>query len=228
MAKGRLSVLEHRDPKGQGASSKKAPHFAQFLPYGYVSWSTEGRIQRVNQPLVDLFESLEDRLVGADFREQVHSQDRSLATRHLPLGSTVLPQPVELRLISRRGRIVVALVAPFWEQGTWSAFVIPLAESEGRLDRAQLERMIRSVSSSSSMDELVEDHMNQRLAELPGELTAREREVLRDFLRGFESRTMAERLGLSVHTIRNHLKSICAKLDVHSQAALRELFACES
>lgn len=54
----------------------------------------------------------------------------------------------------------------------------------------------------------------------PGDaaLSAREQEVLRLFSRGLSYREAAEILGLSTHTVRDHVKSIYRKLSVHSRA----------
>jgi DNA-binding CsgD family transcriptional regulator len=56
------------------------------------------------------------------------------------------------------------------------------------------------------------------------ELSHREREVLELLLGGQRVVSIADQLCLSGHTVRNHLKSIFRKLDVHSQAELIELF----
>lgn len=48
-------------------------------------------------------------------------------------------------------------------------------------------------------------------------LTAREVEVLALVGEGLGNAVIAERLGLSVHTVRNHVANILAKLDVHSK-----------
>jgi DNA-binding CsgD family transcriptional regulator len=48
-------------------------------------------------------------------------------------------------------------------------------------------------------------------------LTPREHEVLRLMGAGLDTRTVARRLGISVHTCRGHTKSVLAKLDAHSQ-----------
>lgn len=50
-----------------------------------------------------------------------------------------------------------------------------------------------------------------------GGLTPREREVLRLMGAGLDTRTVARRLGISVHTCRGHTRSVLAKLDAHSQ-----------
>jgi len=59
-------------------------------------------------------------------------------------------------------------------------------------------------------------------------LTPREREVLAAFLQGYGVTTIAARAGRSAFTIRNQLKSVCAKLEVSSQRELREYFAARS
>ena len=51
-------------------------------------------------------------------------------------------------------------------------------------------------------------------------LTRRERDVVQCLLEGERVVSIAERLELSPHTVRNHLKSIFRKLGVHSQADL--------
>lgn len=54
-------------------------------------------------------------------------------------------------------------------------------------------------------------------------LSQREREILKALLEHRRPRQIAQELFISVHTVRNHLKSIYAKLDVHSHAELVEL-----
>lgn len=54
-------------------------------------------------------------------------------------------------------------------------------------------------------------------------LSPREREILKALLEHRRPRQIAQELFISVHTVRNHLKSIYAKLDVHSHAELVEL-----
>jgi DNA-binding CsgD family transcriptional regulator len=53
-------------------------------------------------------------------------------------------------------------------------------------------------------------------------LTEREQEVAACLARGARISTVARDLHISEHTVRNHLKSIFAKLDTHSQAELIE------
>lgn len=51
-------------------------------------------------------------------------------------------------------------------------------------------------------------------------LSSREREVLTELLEGHRTAQIARALFISTHTVRNHLKAIFRKLDVHSQADL--------
>jgi DNA-binding NarL/FixJ family response regulator len=51
-------------------------------------------------------------------------------------------------------------------------------------------------------------------------LTPREREIVSALSTGHRVGAIAERLGVSEHTVRNHLKAVYRKLDVHSQIEL--------
>lgn len=53
--------------------------------------------------------------------------------------------------------------------------------------------------------------------ELGRDFTDREREVLRLLGEGLTNKAIAQRLGLSPHTVRNHVVSICKKLGAHSK-----------
>ncbi|MFV8783921.1 LuxR C-terminal-related transcriptional regulator [Microbulbifer sp. SA54] len=55
-------------------------------------------------------------------------------------------------------------------------------------------------------------------------LTGRERNVLGLILQGYSSRVAAERLGITVETLRRHRKNIYRKLDIGSQNELFSLF----
>jgi DNA-binding NarL/FixJ family response regulator len=57
----------------------------------------------------------------------------------------------------------------------------------------------------------------------PGQLTAREREVLACLARGYENRDIADALGISIRTVNRHLENIRAKVGQHRRADLFEL-----
>ncbi|SIS41295.1 helix-turn-helix transcriptional regulator [Neptunomonas antarctica] len=55
-------------------------------------------------------------------------------------------------------------------------------------------------------------------------LTGREKDVLGLTLQGYSTQTSAEKLNISIETLRRHRKNIYAKLDINSQAELFSLF----
>jgi DNA-binding NarL/FixJ family response regulator len=60
-------------------------------------------------------------------------------------------------------------------------------------------------------------------ADLIGKLTAREREVLVEVAQGHSNREIANRLGISVHTVNTHRIHLMEKLEVHDAVALTRL-----
>lgn len=59
-------------------------------------------------------------------------------------------------------------------------------------------------------------------------LSPREGEVLRLLARGRDVATIAERLGISENTVREYVKGVYGKLDVHSRQQIIDLVECES
>jgi len=86
-------------------------------------------------------------------------------------------------------------------------------------------RRLRAGETLLPMDEIVEllrfaDHQREREhdeREALAELTSREREILQALAEGLDSQRIADRLHVSIHTARNHINNILAKLGVHSQ-----------
>ena len=70
------------------------------------------------------------------------------------------------------------------------------------------------VAAGGASPEIVPTHPDLDL------LSRRERDVVTHLLQGHRVVSIAELLDVSEHTVRNHLKSIFRKLDVHSQAEL--------
>jgi DNA-binding NarL/FixJ family response regulator len=61
---------------------------------------------------------------------------------------------------------------------------------------------------------------NHAFTGLPGDLSLREWEVLALLTDGLTTRQIAKHLCISIYTVRNHLKSMYRKLEVHSQSEL--------
>ena len=77
---------------------------------------------------------------------------------------------------------------------------------------------VRALSQELGDAEVSDQVLAERLASL--DLTTRETEIVAMLLRGHRVSTIAERLYLSPHTIRNHLKAVIHKLQVTSQVEL--------
>lgn len=90
------------------------------------------------------------------------------------------------------------------------------------LDRPALDEMLdRLAAVFNDVPERPAPERPDPLAEL--DLSPREREIVELLARGHRVATIAPRLYLSKHTVRNHLKSVFRKAGVNSQAELVEL-----
>lgn len=78
-----------------------------------------------------------------------------------------------------------------------------------------LARILRAVRTADTAHPVVEAQ-SRRPAEQIG-LTPRELDVLRELGQGLDANRIAVSLGISVHTTRDHIKSVMAKLGVHTQ-----------
>ena len=84
--------------------------------------------------------------------------------------------------------------------------------SQRRRVRALERSAVRTGTAGRVLDELGPTHRG-----LGADLTTREREILGLITAGSSNRQIAERLYLSVNTVRNHVRHILAKLDAHSK-----------
>ena len=76
-----------------------------------------------------------------------------------------------------------------------------------------LERTIADTRKTRGvLEELQPTHRG-----LGGDLTRREREVLGLIIAGASNKQIAQRLGVSVNTVRNHVRNTLTKLDAHSR-----------
>jgi len=86
---------------------------------------------------------------------------------------------------------------------------------------AALDRLAAAVRAVTRGEVVIESQTRRRLTRaMRGdhtELTRREREVLALLAEGLSNRAIAERLVLSLHTVRTHVQTILRKLDAHSK-----------
>ncbi len=96
-----------------------------------------------------------------------------------------------------------------------------------QIDLVRAQRVLASIAGALQQvsDLLPDAQPAARLRQVPGlqSLSPREWEVLRALLAHRRPTQIAKDLFISPHTVRNHLKSIYAKLGVHSEPQLLEL-----
>lgn len=115
------------------------------------------------------------------------------------------------------------VVKPFTEAQLLTAVQLALHQPENSNQPATaaqqtLERIASLLSESGHM--LAGVPGGARRPEVDAVLSTREREILDSLLSHQRVPGIARTLGISEHTVRNHLKSIYAKLGVHSQEEL--------
>jgi len=174
------------------------------------------------KPPVWLSEDQHDRyqaLVTSVTKGGLHDATLSLEWTILCEGG--LQRPVSIQLIPMNG-VGSSIAALLW-------LVIPsepdLAVSgPGRL--AHLEESLRRIAAEVTRAGLDVSHVintNSLDHEELAVLSRREREVLQQLLDGHRVVSIAKKFEVSEHTVRNHIKSMFRRLDVHSQAELVSL-----
>jgi DNA-binding NarL/FixJ family response regulator len=100
------------------------------------------------------------------------------------------------------------------------------AGASGFLSKTRsLDEVTAAVRAAAAGESVISPEMLARLLPRFGrgkphtadELTEREREVLNLVAEGLSNAAIAERLVVSVHTVRNHIASLSAKLGAHSK-----------
>ncbi|NUR06854.1 MAG: response regulator transcription factor [Nocardioidaceae bacterium] len=159
-------------------------------------------------------------LAQARSRTRSEAPDVMLLDRRLPDGDGVEAIP-ELRQI-RPTMSIVVLTA------TTADNVLVRAIEAGAAGFISKSRGLREVTSAlraaAAGEAVISPELLRRL--LPGlgrsprpqpELTNREREVLGLLAQGMSNAAIAEEISVSVHTVRNHIANLSAKLGAHSK-----------
>ncbi len=90
-------------------------------------------------------------------------------------------------------------------------------EIENQLLFPQVEKLERDLRSKRAVKESDKSPQSQEESDI---LTDREKEVLRLIAQGYQTKEIADRMCLSVHTVNSYRKNIGAKLNIHSVAGL--------
>jgi DNA-binding NarL/FixJ family response regulator len=114
------------------------------------------------------------------------------------------------------------VVKPFQGAQLLSAVLVGLAR--GRQERAEREGRRQAASSlqaiAADMVRNLDHDDGERRASLLSQLSTREQHIVHLLAEHHRPRSVATELGISYHTVRNHLRRIFRKLNVTSQSAL--------
>ena len=112
------------------------------------------------------------------------------------------------------------VVKPFQSSQLLSAVLVGLAR--GRQERTEREERRQAAGSLQAIasDLVKREEGSESRANLMAQLSTREQHIVRLLAEHHRPRSVATELGISYHTVRNHLRRIFRKLNVSSQSEL--------
>jgi PAS domain S-box-containing protein len=165
-----------------------------------------------------------ERLLGYAAREVVGKPCCDVFVGRDPAGNRLCYQGCHVRTLVKRGEAVEHFAMatrtkagrPVWLD--ISILTVPGA----RQDATTTVHFFRDVTTSHEVETLVRERLAQTRPppedeQPPSDLTRRELDILRLMAAGASTRAMAERLHVSLATVRNHVQHILEKLGVHSR-----------
>lgn len=172
------------------------------------------------QPDIDVVgsaASVEDACSAA----RLHQPDVVLMDYELPDGNGI--QAAE-RIKADRPETKIVMVTSYTDEGVLIAAIE--AGCSGYVTKHKVvEEVVEAVRAARAGEALISPAMLARLLPklrpskrgLGSDLTSREIEVLKLLAEGLSNSAIAQRLVISVHTVRHHVQNIITKLDVHSK-----------
>ena len=133
--------------------------------------------------------------------------------RYLRAG--LVPSPIQLGMLCSSGErkwvsVTPMIVAGILRGAPLLVHLFDDSPQSDQLDRAG--RLVRETLASGGADILTDHPESPGTPENFSNLTSRELEVLRYVALGWESRHIAGELGISTHTVRNHIRNFRQKL----------------
>jgi DNA-binding NarL/FixJ family response regulator len=179
-----------------------------------------GLLEELEPELLVLDIDLDAEIDGIQLAEQVQ---RSHQCAVLFVSAHADPETLaRIRKVDAHGFVVKPFARPQLE----AAVEVALARLDRTGDQAQaaLREIARVLADAGALPATAE-RRTRDWRQVPGldELSPREVQVLEALLAHRRPPQIAEDLGISPHTVRNHLKSIYAKCGVRSQAELLQL-----
>jgi len=121
----------------------------------------------------------------------------------------VLPEEVDSRLRKNNNLYLVSLSASTDTEGLTTGYDYDLNVLDSNLEIQKLIQVIRKSATKAKTQSLEN-----------GDLTQREKDVIRHIALGLSNKEMADKLNISIHTVISHRKNITEKLNIKSISGL--------
>ncbi len=219
------STLKGLDTPG---GTRREPELLDLLASGSppaFATNSEDRIVFWNRGAEEILGRTADEVLGKTCHDIVAGRDvfgNRFCYENCPVvATTKAGEPVrgyEFVAPTRKGEAVPLAVTILRIPGTRrDAFTIvhllqPVNEA-GRIQKA-LESLISESRAAADPNALIA--IQPPPSSVPP-LTTREKEILRWIAAGLQNKEIAQKLGISLATVRNHIRNILEKLDVHSK-----------
>lgn len=201
-----------------------------LAPVAIGTADVDWRIEAMSSDLRDIVGAPASDSIGATLLDLVHPDDAAHLLDRRDTSHIVPRSHCHVRFRHREGRWtdVCVLVAPLTQDDpdrvAFALLGVPHCPAGATGDRvAELELRLRHIATevraAGVLDELEAMPATSDHPQL-SDLTSRQWEILSRLIRGDRVPTIARELFISQSTVRNHLASIYARFDVHSQAEL--------
>ena len=218
--------MSHRKSSARPRSSPQVREFVGKIKSAALALDDRNRLAGWNRGASQLLGHRAEDLLGQPFEQVIRARDafgNFYCTRNAALHrmterhESIHPFSIEIEDVDRIPVPVVVSVQVL-PGGNPSAYYLVLRLQPER--RRGLAEQIAATLLASSFPTSSEWESSEGAPAGAGELdlTLRQREVLRLLAHGLSMQEVADKLSLSIHTVRNHSRNILERLHAHNQA----------